>query len=138
MTTYWVSMTLCHTQMRQRQNRVIAWDGAGSKTKGAKKKWKVKLLGRREKATGGRSLEKCLLCHRSTINYSNLKMAFNVGWHRKGLSFVRVFAVIGPTRFPIPCTQQVGARGGKEVSKDGSLPMTEVVVATLANFRLFW
>ena len=72
-------------------------------------------------------------------------MAFNVGWHRKGLSFVRVFAVIGPTRFPIPCTQQVGARGGgggggggEEVSKDGSLPMTEVVVATLANFRLFW
>ena len=53
MTTYWVSMTLCDTQMRQRQNQVIAWDGAGSKTKGAKKKWKVKLLGRREKATGG-------------------------------------------------------------------------------------
>ena len=73
-------------------------------------------------------------------------MAFNVEWNRKGLSFVRVFAVIGPTRFPIPCTQQVGARGGgewglgggKEVSMDGSLPMTEVVVATLANFRLFW
>ena len=38
---------------------------------------------------------------------------------------------------------KVGARGGgggggEEVSKDGSLPMTEVVVATLANFRLFW
>ena len=31
-----------------------------------------------------------------------------------------------------------GGGGGKEVSKDGSLPMTEVVVATLANFRLFW
>ena len=70
-------------------------------------------------------------------------MAFNVGWNRKGLSFVRVFAVIGPTRCPIPCTQQVGAGvvgggDGEEVSKDGSLPMTEVVVATLANFRLFW
>ena len=31
-----------------------------------------------------------------------------------------------------------GLGGGKEVSMDGSLPMTEVVVATLANFRLFW
>ena len=84
--------------------------------------------GRRRPA--GRSLEKCLLCHRSTINYSNLQMAFNVGWNRKGLSFVRVFAVIGPTRFPIPCTQQVGARGGggvgvgrKSPRMDGSLPM---------------
>ena len=102
-------MTLYDTQMRTRQNRVIAWDGPGSKKKGAKK-WKVKLLGRRRPA--GRSLKKCLLCHRSTINYSNLQMAFNVGWNRKGLSFVRVFAVIGPTRFPIPCTQQGGGGGG--------------------------
>ena len=31
-----------------------------------------------------------------------------------------------------------GLGGGEEVSMDGSLPMTEVVVATLANFRLFW
>ena len=148
MTTYWVSMTLCDTQMRQRQNQVIAWDGAGSKTKGAKKNGKLSYWGEGRRRPAGRSLEKCLLCHRSTINYSNLQMAFNVGWNRKGLSFVRVFAVIGPTRFPIPCTQQVGARGGggggggeevsKDGSKDGSLPMTEVVVATLAKFRLFW
>ena len=112
MATYWVSMTLCDTQMRQRQNRVIAWDGAGSKTKGAKKNGKLSYWGEGRRRPAGRSLEKCLLCHRSTINYSNLQMAFNVEWNRKGLSFVRVFAVIGPTRFPIPCTQQVGARGG--------------------------
>ena len=112
MTTYWVSMTLCDTQMRQRQNQVIAWDGAGSKTKGAKKNGKLSYWGEGRRRPAGRSLEKCLLCHRSTINYSNLQMAFNVGWNRKGLSFVRVFAVIGPTRFPIPCTQQVRARGG--------------------------
>ena len=109
MTTYWVSMTLCDNQMRPRQNRVIAWDGPGSKTKGAKKNGKLSYWGEGRRRPAGRSLEKCLLCHRSTINYSNLQMAFNVGWNRKGLSFVRVFALIGPTRFPMPCTQQLGA-----------------------------
>ena len=38
-------MTLYDTQMRPRQNRVIAWDGPGSKTKGAKKNGKLSYWG---------------------------------------------------------------------------------------------
>ena len=47
--------------------------------------------GRRRPA--GQRLETCLLCRRSTINYTNLQMGFNVEWNRKGSSFVRGFAV---------------------------------------------
>ena len=50
-------------------------------------------------------LEICFLCHRSTLNYTNLQMAFNEEWNRKGWSFCTgILAVISPTRFPIPWT----------------------------------
>ena len=35
----------------------------------------------------GRSLEIRFLCHRSTLNYTNLQMAFNEEWNGKRSSF---------------------------------------------------
>ena len=52
--------------------------------KGANEKRRVKLLRRRPV---GRSLEIRFLCHRSTLNYTNLQMAFNEEWKRKRSSF---------------------------------------------------
>ena len=43
----------------------------------------------------GRSLEICFLCHRSTLNYTNLQMAFNEEWNGKRSSFCTgILAVI--------------------------------------------
>ena len=56
------------------------------------KKGRVKLLRRRPV---GRSLEICFLCHRSTLNYTNLQMAFNEEWNGKRSSFCTgILAVI--------------------------------------------
>ena len=43
----------------------------------------------------GRSLEICFLCQRSTLNYTNLQMAFNEEWNGKRSSFCTgILAVI--------------------------------------------
>ena len=43
----------------------------------------------------GRSLEIRFLCHRSTLNYTNLQMAFNEEWNGKRSSFCTgILAVI--------------------------------------------
>ena len=43
----------------------------------------------------GRSLEICFLCHRSTLDYTNLQMAFNKEWNGKRSSLCTgILAVI--------------------------------------------
>ena len=99
--TYWISMTL-RDQIRSDPgricSRVIAWDqalwwGTGEFwNKRSQKKGRVELLRRRPV---GRSLEICFLCHRSTLNYTNLQMAFNEEWNGKRSSFCTgILAVI--------------------------------------------
>ena len=44
----------------------------------------------------GRTLEICFLCHRSTLNYTNLQMDFNEEWNGKRSSFSKGMVAVIP------------------------------------------